>query len=123
MGIKPPLCTKQCWVTKAAFADRGAVSWPSCGGVRDAAEKLTFETYSRCEGEEQIPALDTSSRQPSGSVGRFRGRGELESRKVMGYFRTKVKATDATPITRPQWRCKLRPSANESLTAHRINAG
>ena len=38
----------------------------------------------------------------------------------MGDSHTKVKVKDATPITRPQWRRKLRPSANESLTAHHM---
>ena len=47
--------------------------------------------------EGQLSDLGNSSKQPTGSVGRFRGRGEFNSRKVMGDFYTKVK--DATPIT------------------------
>ena len=71
-------------------------------GTGDATEKVTVETYPRCEEGGQIAALDTLSKRPLGSVGRFRGRGELKSRKVVGDSHTGVKVKDATSIMRPQ---------------------
>ena len=71
-------------------------------GIGDAAEKGACETYSRCEGEGQIGDLDTSSKQPSGAVGRCKARGDLETCKGIGTSHTKVKFKDAIPITPPE---------------------